>query len=114
AFPAHHLPQATPWMGASVDIVMETLADLAGRAFGWIGSVAVGADGGLAWLEGGGVADLLYSRTAGGLLGCAEATAARLGTGPGGGDGHGPGPGRRLGPAAVPGRPRPRRKHDGG
>ena len=68
-------------MGASVDIVMETLADLAGRAFGWIGSVAVGADGGLAWLEDGVVADLLYSGTAGVLLGCAEATAAGIGTG---------------------------------
>ena len=57
------------------------LADLAGRAFGWIASVAVRADGGLAWLEEGVVADLLYSGTAGVLLGCAEATAAGIGTG---------------------------------
>jgi lantibiotic modifying enzyme len=57
------------------------LADLADRAFGWIASVAVGAGGGLAWLERGTVADLLYSGTAGVLLGCAEATAAGIDTG---------------------------------
>ena len=68
-------------MGASVDTVMETLAGLADRAFGWIASVAVDADGGLAWLEDGAVADLLYSGTAGVLLGCTEATAAGIDTG---------------------------------
>jgi lantibiotic modifying enzyme len=57
------------------------LANLAGRAFGWIASVAVDADGGLAWLEDGAVADLLYTGTAGVLLGCAEATAAGIDTG---------------------------------
>jgi len=39
--------------------------DLASRAFDWIGSVAVDADGGLGWLEGGVLADDLYSGTAG-------------------------------------------------
>ncbi len=55
---------------------METrleLADAARRAFDWIGSVAVDADGGLGWLEGGVLVDDLYSGTAGVLLGCAEA-----------------------------------------
>ena len=56
------------------------LADAARRAFDWIGSVAVDADGGLGWLEGGVLADDLYSGTAGVLLGCAEAAAAGLGT----------------------------------
>ncbi len=54
--------------------------DLAGRAFDWIASVAVAADGGLAWLEDGVLFDDLYSGTAGVLLGCAEAEAAGLGT----------------------------------
>ena len=61
---------------------METrldLADAARRAFDWIGSVAVDADGGLGWLEGGVLVDDLYSGTAGVLLGCAEAAAAGLG-----------------------------------
>jgi lantibiotic modifying enzyme len=57
------------------------LADLAGRAFGWIGSVAVAADGGLGWLEDGARVDDLYAGTAGVLLGCAEAAAAGIGTG---------------------------------
>ena len=56
------------------------LVDAARRAFDWIGSVAVDADGGLGWLEGGVLADDLYSGTAGVLLGCAEAAAAGLGT----------------------------------
>ena len=56
------------------------LADAARRAFDWIGSVAVDADGGLGWLERGVLADDLYSGTAGVLLGCAEAAAAGLGT----------------------------------
>ena len=56
------------------------LADAARRAFDWIGSVAVDADGGLGWLEGGVLADDLYSGTAGVLLGCTEAAAAGLGT----------------------------------
>ena len=56
------------------------LADAARRAFDWIGSVAVDADGGLGWLEGGVLVDDLYSGTAGVLLGCAEAAAAGLGT----------------------------------
>jgi lantibiotic modifying enzyme len=69
-------------MRASVDAVTDTLdlAGLAGRAFGWIGSVAAGADGGSIWLEDGKVADDLYCGTAGVLLGCAEATAAGIGT----------------------------------
>jgi lantibiotic modifying enzyme len=53
--------------------------DLARRAFDWIASVAVAADGGLGWLEDGALADDLYSGTAGVLLGCAEAEAAGLG-----------------------------------
>jgi lantibiotic modifying enzyme len=57
------------------------LADLADRAFGWIGSVAVGADGGLGWLEDGAAEDCLYAGTAGVLLGCAEAAAAGIDTG---------------------------------
>jgi lantibiotic modifying enzyme len=56
------------------------LADAARRAFDWIDSVAVDADGGLGWLEGGVLADDLYSGTAGVLLGCTEAAAAGLGT----------------------------------
>ena len=55
------------------------LADAARRALDWIGSVAVGVDGGLGWLEGEVQFDDLYSGTAGVLLGCAEAAAARLG-----------------------------------
>ena len=55
------------------------LADAARGAFDWIGSVAVEVDGGLGWLEGGVLADDLYSGTAGVLLGCAEAAAAGLG-----------------------------------
>ena len=54
--------------------------DAARRAFGWIGSVAVGVDGGLGWPEGGVLSDDLYSGTAGVLLGCAEAAAAGLDT----------------------------------
>jgi lantibiotic modifying enzyme len=54
--------------------------DLASRAFDWIASVAVAADGGLAWREDGVLFDDLYSGTAGVLLGCAEAEAAGLGT----------------------------------
>jgi len=54
-------------------------ADAARRALDWIGSVAVGVDGGLGWLEGGVPFDDLYSGTAGVLLGCAEAVAAGLG-----------------------------------
>src|ERR1700722_6493234 len=57
------------------------LAAAARRAFDWIGSVAVDADGGLGWLEGGVLADDLYSGPAGVLLGCAEAAAAGVGTG---------------------------------
>ncbi len=53
-------------------------ADLAGRAFGWISSVAVEAGGGLGWLEDGVLVDDLYSGAAGVLLGCAEAAAAGL------------------------------------
>ena len=54
--------------------------DLACRAFDWIASVAVAADGGLGWTEDGVLFDDLYSGTAGVLLGCAEAEAAGLGT----------------------------------
>jgi lantibiotic modifying enzyme len=54
--------------------------DVARRAFDWIASVAVGADGGLGWPEDGVLSDDLYSGTAGVLLGCAEAEAAGLGT----------------------------------
>ena len=57
-------------------------ADVARRAFGWIGSVAAEADGGLGWLADGVLADDLYSGTAGVLLGCAEAEAAGLSTAP--------------------------------
>jgi len=57
------------------------LADLARRAFDWIGSVAVEADGGLGWREAGVLADDLYTGTAGVLAGCAEAAAAGVGTG---------------------------------
>ena len=49
------------------------------RAFDWIASVAVAADGGLGWTEDGVLFDDLYSGTAGVLLGCAEAAAAGLG-----------------------------------
>ena len=52
---------------------------LARRAFDWIASVAVAADGGLGWPEDGVLFDDLYSGTAGVLLGCAEAAAAGLG-----------------------------------
>ena len=51
--------------------------DLARRAFGWVASVAVAADGGLGWLEDGALVDDLYSGTAGVLLGCAEAAGSR-------------------------------------
>jgi lantibiotic modifying enzyme len=54
--------------------------DLAGRAFDWMASVAVGVDGGLGWLEAGTLFDDLYSGTAGVLLSCAEAAAAGLDT----------------------------------
>ena len=54
--------------------------DLARRGFDWIASVAIAADGGLAWREDGVLFDDLYSGTAGVLLGCAEAEAAGLGT----------------------------------
>jgi lantibiotic modifying enzyme len=54
--------------------------DLARRAFDWIASVAVAAEGGLGWPEDGVLSDDLYSGTAGVLLGCAEAAAAGLGT----------------------------------
>ena len=57
------------------------LEEVAGRAFDWVGSVAVAADGGLGWLEDGARFDDLYAGTAGVLLGCAEATAAGIGTG---------------------------------
>jgi lantibiotic modifying enzyme len=57
------------------------LADAVGRAFDWIGSEAVGVDGGLGWRDGEALADDLYSGTAGVLTGCAEATAAGLDTG---------------------------------
>ena len=57
------------------------LEEVAGRAFDWVGSVAVAADGGLRWLEDGARFDDLYAGTAGVLLGCAEATAAGIGTG---------------------------------
>jgi len=69
------------------------LADAARGAFDWIGSVAVEVDGGLGWLEGGVLADDLYSGTAGVLLGCAEAAAAGLGTGLGTAEAETAGPG---------------------
>ena len=53
--------------------------DLARRAFDWIASVAISADGGSGWPEDGVLFDDLYSGTAGVLLGCAEAAAAGLG-----------------------------------
>jgi lantibiotic modifying enzyme len=56
------------------------LLDAASHALDWIASVAVGADGGMGWLEDGVPFDDLYSGTAGVLLGCAEAAAAGLGT----------------------------------
>src|SRR5260370_38326313 len=46
-----------------------------------MGSVAVGADGGLGWLEDGVAEDCLYAGMAGVLLGCAEAAAAGIDTG---------------------------------
>jgi lantibiotic modifying enzyme len=52
------------------------LAEVTRHAFDWIGSVAVDAGGGQAWLEDGEPFDCLYSGTAGVLLGCAEAAAA--------------------------------------
>jgi hypothetical protein len=52
------------------------LMNAARRALAWVGSVAVGVDGGLGWLEDGVPCDDLYSGTAGVLLGCAEAAAA--------------------------------------
>jgi len=52
--------------------------DTARQAFGWIGSVAVPAEGGLAWRDSGVLADDLYSGTAGVLTACAEAVAAGL------------------------------------
>ncbi len=58
------------------------LAEVASRAFDWIGSVAVEVDGGLGWREDGVLADDLYAGTAGVLAGCAEAAAAGLGTEP--------------------------------
>lgn len=58
------------------------LSELARQAFGWIGSVAVPADGGLAWRDPGELADDLYSGTAGVLTACAEAVAAGLDPGP--------------------------------
>jgi lantibiotic modifying enzyme len=57
--------------------------DLAGAVrggFGWVGSMAVETDGGLAWLDDGMLSDGLYAGTAGVLLGCAEAAAAGHGT----------------------------------
>ncbi len=54
------------------------LLDVARRAYDWIDSVAVEADGGLGWLETRERVDDLYAGTAGILLGCAEATAAGL------------------------------------
>jgi lantibiotic modifying enzyme len=56
--------------------------DTARQAFGWIGSVAVPADGGLTWRDPGELADNLYSGTAGVLTACAEAVAAGLGPAP--------------------------------
>jgi lantibiotic modifying enzyme len=50
--------------------------DVADRAFAWIESVAVGVDGGLAWVDGDQVSDDLYVGTAGVLLGATEAVAA--------------------------------------
>jgi Lanthionine synthetase C-like protein len=56
--------------------------DTARQAFGWIGSVAAPADGGLAWYDLGEPADNLYGGTAGVLVACAEAAAAGLDPGP--------------------------------
>jgi lantibiotic modifying enzyme len=52
--------------------------DVTGRAFAWIASVAVAAEGGLGWTEAGRPDDGLYAGTAGVLLGCTEAVAAGL------------------------------------
>ena len=68
------------WKGVDPVEARLELADAACRAFDWIGSVAVDADGGLGWLDGGVLVDDLYSGTAGVLLGCAEAAATGLGT----------------------------------
>ena len=68
------------WKGVDPVEARLELADAACRAFDWIGSVAVNADGGLGWLDGGVLVDDLYSGTAGVLLGCAEAAATGLGT----------------------------------
>lgn len=59
---------------------MQSLASLSRRAFDWVRSVAVDADGGLAWLEAGELFDDLYSGAAGVLFACAEATASGLDT----------------------------------
>jgi hypothetical protein len=74
--------------------------DITGRAFDWIASVAVGADGGLGWTEDGVLSDDLYSGTAGGLFGCAEAEAAGPGTAhvSAGARGRSPGASPRLRP----------------
>jgi hypothetical protein len=56
--------------------------DTVRQAFGWIGSVAVAAEGGLAWRDSGVLADDLYSGTASVLTACAEAAAAGLDPGP--------------------------------
>lgn len=56
------------------------MADLARRAFDWIDSVAVDADGGQRWVGSGTPHDDLYSGTAGVLLGCAEGASAGLDT----------------------------------
>jgi lantibiotic modifying enzyme len=56
--------------------------DTARQAFVWIGSVAVPAEGGLAWRDLGEPADNLYSGTAGVLTACAEVVAAGLDPGP--------------------------------
>jgi lantibiotic modifying enzyme len=61
-------------------IVRAVARGMARDAFDWIGSVAVDADGGLAWLEAGELFDDLYAGTAGVLLGCAEAAASDLDT----------------------------------
>ncbi|HEX4253523.1 MAG TPA: lanthionine synthetase LanC family protein [Streptosporangiaceae bacterium] len=57
-------------------------ADAARQGFGWIGSVAVATDPGLAWRDPEVLADDLYSGTAGVLFACAEAAAGGLDPGP--------------------------------
>ena len=52
------------------------LAEVARRAFEWVGSLAVPVESGLAWLENGGPCDDLYSGTAGCVLAAAEAVTA--------------------------------------